>query len=282
MTARRTLSPAARGVVLAVRAALRAGRVDLADQADGSTLATSTAPDGTVLLRAVLRLPVPGADPRQLTLPAVTAVPAPAEAPPAPVAVPAGDDPASDEPDPPVPNVSVLDASHGLAVGDIATLDDEDFRVTVADEWGWQGVTVATTPQGRPLANVHCDWNDVERVGPRAWRTRPTREKTRAERAEAAPVSKGAAKAPKREAPPKAKPARLVPVPEADALARYGERSIVAQLHEGDAWGLVWSDKLPGQMTYAVAVESVLEQAHAARIYDRGQHCVRDSRDGAK
>ena len=54
---RRTLSPAARGVVLAVRAALRAGRVDLADQADGSTLATSTAPDGTVLLRAVLRLP---------------------------------------------------------------------------------------------------------------------------------------------------------------------------------------------------------------------------------
>ena len=35
-------------VVLAVRAALRAGRVDLADQADGSTLATSTAPDGTV------------------------------------------------------------------------------------------------------------------------------------------------------------------------------------------------------------------------------------------
>lgn len=52
-------------------------------------------------------------------------------------------------------------------------------------------------------------------------------------------------------------------------------------LHEGDAWGLVWSDKLPGQMAYEVAVESVLEQAHAARIYDRGQHCVRDSRDGA-
>lgn len=92
MTARRTLSPAARGVVLAVRAALRAGRVDLADQADGSTLATSTAPDGTVLLRAVLRLPVPGAaDPRQLTLPAVAPVPQPAEVPPAPVAVPAGD-----------------------------------------------------------------------------------------------------------------------------------------------------------------------------------------------
>ena len=75
------LSPAARGVLLAVRAALRAGRVDLADQADGSTLATSTAPDGAVLLRAVLRLPVRGAaDPRQLALPAVSSVPEPVRA----------------------------------------------------------------------------------------------------------------------------------------------------------------------------------------------------------
>ena len=61
------LSPAARGVLLAVRAALRAGRVDLADQADGSTLATSTAPDGAVLLRAVLRLPLRSRWPYPLT-----------------------------------------------------------------------------------------------------------------------------------------------------------------------------------------------------------------------
>ena len=122
--------------------------------------------------------------------------------------------------------------------------------------------------------------------GPRAWRTRPTRGKTRADLAEGAPASKGAAKgaakAPKR-APKAAKatPARLVPVPEADALARYGERSIVAQLHEGDAWGLVWADELPGHMSYDVAVSAVLEQAHRARVYNRGQQCTRDSRDGA-
>jgi hypothetical protein len=91
VTARRALTPAARGVSLAVLAALRGGRVDLADQADGSTLATSTAPDGTELLRATLRMPVRGHDPRQLTLPAVAPVPVPAEVPPAPVALTAGE-----------------------------------------------------------------------------------------------------------------------------------------------------------------------------------------------
>lgn len=91
MTARRALTPAARGVSLAVLAALRAGRVDLADQADGSTLATSTAPDGTVLLHAVLHMPVRGVDTRTSVLPNVSMTPQPAEVPPAPVAVPAGE-----------------------------------------------------------------------------------------------------------------------------------------------------------------------------------------------
>jgi hypothetical protein len=383
VTARRALTPAARGVSLAVLAALRGGRVDLADQADGSTLATSTAPDGTELLRAVLHMPVRGHDPRQLTLPAVAPVPVPAEVPPAPVATPA----AAPEPEAPAAVEALApqrDEHNGIAVGDVVSLDDELIRVTVSDEYGWQGVTVATTPLGRPLANVHCDWDDVERVGDRAWRTKPTREKLRSPIVDGPPVSKGAKKAAKKAAKPKAAkaapedtettringlavgdqitlddelvevmgldddgwtwrtvgddprtrdegeclwsevehvegnrwrarsvdidetpaqqreaakaakpkraakapkavPARNVPVPEADDLAIYGERSVVAIIHEGGPWELVWSDALPGQMTYDVAVSAVMAQAHAARVYHRGKRCVRDSRDrGAK
>ena len=100
MTARRALTPAARGVSLAVLAALRAGRVDLADQADGSTLATSTAPDGTELLRATLHMPVRGVDTRTPTLPNVSMAPQPAEVPPAPVATPAGEERAAEAPAP--------------------------------------------------------------------------------------------------------------------------------------------------------------------------------------
>jgi hypothetical protein len=457
VTARRSLTPAARGVSLAVLAALRAGRVDLADQADGSTLATSTAPDGTELLRATLRMPVRGADPRQLTLGAVSLTPQPAEVPPAPVAVPAGEEPEAEVPAPPTQpepvringlapgdlimlddgrarvahvdhegfmwagadrngfsvgpveralwsevehvegnrwrarptNEQLTEAPaptpprvehNGIAAGDVVTLDDEDFRVTTADEFGWQGVTVATTPRGRPLANVHCDWDDVERVGDRAWRTLPKREKLRTDLTEGAPASKGAKKAPKRapkaakvvaapkppvvpelpqgdeapevrlwireaewdalddatrtefeepiggsgvdwqgregfvtalvpadeiltalrgmasavgirlhegDAPPAAKrakapPARNVPVPEADDLAVYGERSIVAIIHEGGPWELVWSDEMPGHMTYETAVSATTAQAHRVRVYHRGKRCTRDSRDGAK
>lgn len=358
MTARRTLSPAARGVVLAVRAALRAGRVDLADQADGSTLATSTAPDGIVLLHAVLRMPVPGAaDPRQLTLPAVAPVPQPAEVPPAPVAVPAGEE---REPEAPAPQGSATTVRLWLWRGDLERAD-EDTRAWLLEpieesfiEWerqpgGWISATLPAgsretrtlrsicqraqislhegddaptrpaeeqpeaaqererTPlapgdliemdgarvrvahvdhegftwaevdrQGFSVGEVErCLWREVEQTAPGVWRILPVNTETPAAKAK----REAAAAKPKRTA--KAKPARLTPVPEADALARHGERSVVAQLHEGDAWGLVWSDKLPGQMAYEVAVQSVMEQAHAARIYDRGQHCVRDSRDGA-
>ena len=472
---RRALTPAARGVSLAVLAALRAGRVDLADQADGSTLATSTAPDGTVLLHAVVRMPVRGHDPRQLTLPAVAPVPVPAEVPPAPVAVPAAAVPA--QPEPEAPAVVEAPASqapprvehNGIAVGDVVSLDDEDIRVTVSDEFGWQGETVATARSGRPLANVHCDWDDVERVGDRAWYTRPPREKLRTAVDEGAPVSKGAKKAAKkaakpkapkaapraglvpededalweivledwparyreldmldaetvilwthapgdhirtvvpgkhiptirtraidggatvlREEPsgdpchlaviggevetnegpmgllgvcddvvnaliglvlegartvdggkpfvawadevkvidgrvvvtlskwwtavrngetwraerlpearkalapakpkraakaPKARPARLTPEPEADALTRHGQRCVVAVIHEGGPWELVWCDEMPGQMTHDVAWASVEEQAHRARRYDRGGHCAADTRDALR
>ncbi len=356
MTARRTLSPAARGVVLAVRAALRAGRVDLADQADGSTLATSTAPDGTVLLHATLRMPVRGADARTPVLPHVSLAPQPAEVPPAPVAVPAGEERDEDAPAPqgvtvrcwiaqrewdeahrrdaeaegwlvePIAGIvldwtdaapwetvlvpaGVLDAlrkvcsrvgvslhegddapprpaeeqpapapergAFALASGDLIELDGARVRVAHVDGEGFTWAEVDRN--GFSVSEVErCLWREVEHLGEARWRILPVETETPSQKAKRE-------KAPKRvKAAPKARPARLTAVPEADALARYGERSVVAQLHEGDPWGLVWSDDLPGHMAYAVAVESVLEQAHAARVYDRGQHCVRDSRDGAK
>jgi hypothetical protein len=77
----------------------------------------------------------------------------------------------------------------------------------------------------------------------------------------------------------RAVPARNVPVPEADNLAVYGERSIVAIIHEGGPWELVWSDALPGHMSYEVAVSATAAQAHRVRVYHRGKRCVRDSRD---
>lgn len=286
---RRALTPAARGVSLAVLAALRGGRVDLADQADGSTLATSTAPDGTVLLHATLWMPVRGVDTRTPTLPNVNMIPAAAPEAPAPVAVVRAE--AVREPDAPAtveapaPQAPPRDEHNGIAVGDVVSLDDEAFRVTVSDEYGWQGETVATTPRGRPLATVHCDWDDIERVGDRAWRTRPTREKLRTAVDDGPPAPKGAKKAakPKPAAKaPKARPARLTPEPEADALTRHGQRCVVAMLHAGGPWELVWCDEMPGQMTHDVAWRSVEEQAHRARRYDRGGHCAADTRDGAK
>jgi hypothetical protein len=77
----------------------------------------------------------------------------------------------------------------------------------------------------------------------------------------------------------KARPARLTPEPGADALTRHGQRCVVAMLHAGGPWELVWCDEMPGQMTHDVAWRSVEEQAHRARRYDRGGHCAADTRD---
>ena len=248
MTARRALTPAARGVSLAVLAALRGGRVDLADQADGSTLATSTAPDGTELLRAVLHMPVRGHDPRQLTLPAVAPVPMPVEAPPA-------------------PEDTETTRINGLAVGDQITLDDELVEVMGLDDDGWTWRTVGDDPRTRDEGE--CLWSEVEHIEGNRWRARPVETET--------PAAKRAAKV------TRTPPARSIPVLEADNLAVYGERSIVAIIHEGGPWELVWSDALPGHMSYEVAVSSVMAQAHRVRVYHRGKRCVRDSRDrGAK
>jgi hypothetical protein len=196
VTARRALTPAARGVSLAVLAALRGGRVDLADQADGSTLATSTAPDGTELLRAVLHMPVRGVDTRTPTLPNVSMIPAAAPEAPAPVAVVR-----TEVPEAPAPKAPPREEHHGVAVGDAVELDGEAFLAHVSDEFGWQGFAVETTPAGRPVAAVQCLWGEIERVGDRAWRTRPTKSTTRQTIDDGPPVSKGAKKAAKPKAP---------------------------------------------------------------------------------
>jgi hypothetical protein len=346
VTARRALTPAARGVSLAVLAALRAGRVDLADQADGSTLATSTAPDGTELLRATLHMPVRGVDTRTPVLPNVSMVPVPAEVPPAPGATPAGEVAAPEAPAPQgatvrcwalvtewdaamerneevadwlhephhdvelswqrgslwetalVPAGEVLaelrkvcqragitlyegDAVppskrpqpdpvriHGLVPGDIIEMDGSRVVVGGVDAEGF--AWCEPDAKGYLTGEVErCLWREVEHVEGNRWRARPVETET--------PAAKRAAKV------TRTPPARNVPVPEADNLAVYGERSIVAIIHEGGPWEPVWSDALPGHMTYEVAVSSVMAQAHAARVYHRGKRCVRDSRDrGAK
>ena len=142
MTARRSLTPAARGVSLAVLAALRAGRVDLADQADGSTLATSTAPDGTVLLHAVLHMPVRGVDTRTSVLPNVNMVPQPAEVPPAPVAMPAGEEP---EPEAPAPQGATVRCW-------IAQREWDEAHQRDAEAEGWLV---------EPVAGTVLDWTDA-------------------------------------------------------------------------------------------------------------------------
>ena len=349
MTTRRALTPAARGVSLAVLAALRGGRVDLADQADGSTLATSTAPDGTVLLHATLWMPVRGVDTRTPTLPNVSMIPAAAEVPPAPVAMPAGEAAAlttvrlwlwradlerldedtrawllepvegvcvewerqpggwtsvalpagsretrtirslcqcaqialhEGDAAPPAPAQSEPAQSEparirGLASGDLIEMDGARATVGGVDHEGF--AWCETNAKGYLTGPVErALWSEVEHLGGNRWRVRPVETETpsqKAKREAKAAKPKRAAKA------PKARPARLTPEPEADALTRHGQRCVVAQLHEGGPWELVWCDEMPGQMTHDVAWRSVEEQAHRARRYDRGGHCAADTRD---
>ncbi len=81
---RRALSPATRGVLLAVSAALRGRVASITDGADGTTTATVVEPDGTVLLDVRVRAVSGRRDARQISLPLA---PGPRHEPPAPVAV---------------------------------------------------------------------------------------------------------------------------------------------------------------------------------------------------
>lgn len=171
----RPLTPAARAVLATVRAACRAGRVDLADQADGTTLVVVLSDDGADLLRAVVRAVARVADAHQLALPGVPVVPPP------------------------------------VVVPQPIELDPADL------------------------------------VPPRASKPRP---------------------------------ARRTAEPAADALAVRGQRCVVAVVHEGGPWELIWSDEMPGQMVHDDAWRAVQEQAARARRYNRGSRCVADTADG--
>lgn len=236
----RPLSPAARAVLATVRQALLAGRVELADQADGTTLVVVLSDDGADLLRAVVRAVVRVGDPRQLALPGVPVVP------------------------PPPVELDVADLApvwtHGLVGGDVISFDAERMEVVGLTKDG-----PALLPEGDDAEPIEPLWREIERTGPTSWRTK----------------SFAADKpAPKPKAPAKPRPARLTPLPAADALTVRGQRCVVAQLHEGDAWELIWSDEMPGQMVHDDAWRAVQEQAARARLYNRGQRCVADTADG--
>lgn len=200
---RRALSPAARGVLLAVSAALRGRVATIADAGDGTTHARVVDPDGTVLLDVRVRA-VGRRDARQ----------------PAPVAVLAdARQPEASAQDDDAPEI------HGVSAGDRITLDGYDLDVLAVDADG-----ITWRDRDRFAVDGATLWCEMERVSIATWRTRPVGVET--------PAKQRAAKAPKVRT---AKPARLVAVPEADALAVHGEVSIVGQQEPGGPWELAAS-----------------------------------------
>jgi hypothetical protein len=163
---------------------------------------------------------------------------------------------------------------NGLGPGDLIEVDGARATVGGVDHEGF--AWCETNAKGYLTGPVErVLWREVEHLGGNRWRILPVETETPSQKAkrEKAAKPKRAAKA------PKAKPARLTPEPEADALTRHGQRCVVAMLHAGGPWELVWCDEMPGQMTHDVAWRSVEEQAHRARRYDRGGHCAGDTRD---
>ena len=295
---RRALSPAARGVLLAVSAALRSRVVVISDAPDGTTTATVTEPDGTVLLRCAVRAVSTRRDSRQLGLPL------------APVAVvplqPPGETPPDDGPAP----------IHGVCVGDRLTLDDEPIEVLGVDHEGFAWRTVATDAPSRDVDEGECLWSEVEDLGRGAWRvlrvdTEPTRihglargvrihvdgvlcevrgvdgdgvcycpiDKTTAEGFVAASWSELRHVGDDRWATTqevRKAPARAAAV----AQSYHGAIVIAWQQTDGAAWERVWSEPNPTAAQIDAAWRAACE-AHRARQYNRGARCVRDSRDGA-
>jgi len=243
---RRALSPAARGVLLAVSAALR-GRVAAIDDAgDGTTHARVVEPDGTVLLDVRVRA-VGRRDTRQPALPLAPGAP---HATPAPVAV--------------VRTVAEDDADdlYRVRIGQRVTLDDEPVEVMGVVEGGFAWRTVATDARGRSVDEGDCDWSEVEETAPGVFRVRPVEIETPAQQ-----------RVPKRAA--KTKPARLTAVPEADALSLHGEVCLVGQQEADGPWELAASGARLPRETWTTARGAY----HRLREYNRGGKCVRDSRD---
>ena len=307
---RRALSPAARGVLLAVSAALRGRVAEIHDGADGTTTATVTEPDGTVLLRCVVRA-VGRRDSRQVLLPLAPGAP---HQPPAPQALPVrvrvwiaeeqwdsqGDDgreilhcPASEPVAwdgrvgwvtalvPPGPTLGQLRSLQrelgytlhegdeppvrirGLAVGDRITLDEDQAEVMGVDD---RGFCWRTVDGGQSYDEGDCEWSDVDETAPGVFRVRPVETET--------PAQRRTAKAPKVR-PVAARPHRRRPEPEADALARHGEVSLVGQQEPGGTWELAASAARLPPATWGIAREAYVR----VREYNRGGRCTRDTAD---
>lgn len=257
---RRVLSPAAHGVLLAVRAALRGRVPQITDAPDGTTSVVVTDPDGTVLLRCAVRSVSRTRDTRQPLLPLA---PGPQHDPPAPVA-----EVRAAQGVPHAPLDSAARAARGiealapqrfpLAVGDVITYGEEGLcRVVEVAADGPELVT-EDREELTPL------WSEIEEVSPGVWRDRPL----------------PGAKAAKPKAAAKPKPARLTPVPEADELALHGITVIAWQTEEGGAWERAWTEVHHGGMR-KVDAWAEAAKGHRAREYNRGGKCVRDSADGA-
>lgn len=268
---RRTLSPAARGVLLAVSAALRGRVATIDDAGDGTTHACVVEPDGTVLLDVRVRA-VGRRDARQ---PALPLAPGPRHETPAPVAT---------LPDTRQPEAPEMPARprifeplgiiredepmriRGLAVGDRVTLDGEPVEVMGVDVHGFVWRTVATDARGRSVDEGDCEWSDVDETAPGVFRVRAVDIET--------PAQKRATK-PARVA--KAKPARLTPEPEADALTIHDEVCVVGQQEPGGPWELAASGRTVPPETWTTARGAY----HRLRQYARGGRCSRDSADEA-
>lgn len=103
----------------------------------------------------------------------------------------------------------------------------------------------------------------------------PPTEATEAHEAHEAPAAATAAAQAKR-APKPPKPAALPAVPEADALARKGLRTIVWQQTAASPWEVAWAEKDASELAPGEAW-GLAAQGHRAREYARGGKCVRDS-----
>ena len=254
---RRALSPAARGVLLAVSAALR-GRVAAIDDAgDGTTHARVVEPDGTVLLDVRVRAVSGRRDARQPALPLAPGAP---HETPAPVAVLAD----TRQPAPPAE-----DDLYRVTIGQRVTLDDEPVEVMGVDVHGFVWRTVATDARGRSVDEGDCEWSDVDEPTPGVFRVRAVDIETPAQQRATKPARVA-----------KAKPARLTPEPEADALRDHGRQVIAWQQTPTSPWEvLLVRTSGPAKVLHDTWARA--REGHRAREYNRSGKCVRDSADEA-
>lgn len=252
---RRALSPAARGVLLAVSAALRGRVATIDDQGDGTTHARVVEPDGTVLLDVRVRA-VGRRDTRQPALPPAPGAP---HETPAPVAVlPDARQPA------PKP-----DDLYRVSIGQRVTIDDDEAVVIDVSSIAFTFRLQRKRYDPSDPDDVDCvEWHEVEEISPGVFRVLPVETETPAQQRAAKPSKARAAKA---------RPARLTPEPEADALAEHGKVCLVGRDPDSGAWELFAADVRLSPESWTRAVGAY----QRVRQYARGGKCTRDTTDEA-